>query len=123
MKTLKSREFVQIKNQAKVIASSLKAKENALAKLNKVQAELDRINKDIEVCDSFIFDKYGVHIEDVVKRVSTKTINAEGKELYKTEFKPTDIVVWNEETKVYEIAEPEVEVNEAVIEDNYALND
>lgn len=108
MKTLKSGEFVAVRNQAKVVLSSYKEKKRILSKLEELQHKLVQVQNEIDICDKFVYNKFGVHLDDVVQYTTVTIVNKEGVESKQGKWIPADTCVWNEETKLYEIAEPQV---------------
>lgn len=112
-------ELARMKRTAQNVEGFLKQKNKLEAKKANIEAELAKINEQIELTDAPTVAMTGYHTEDIIKKVVTPTdqVDKNGNVIKKTTFEfiyPETIVPPVEET-VEEILEPS---NEEVSESN-----
>ena len=124
MKILTVRQFAGVKRIAQNVNPLVVKKNKIAAKIDELNAEYNALTEEIEGHEMGVKALTGgLTSEDlVVKKVEdTGKVDKDGKPVKVTKYEPkTGVVVFNEETNVYEIhvEEPEVEnVNPEVVDD------
>lgn len=111
MKTITVRNFAAVKRTAMNVNPLVTKKNKCLAKMQELNDEILALEEEINGYEGGVIALTGHKSEELVRKVVTKIdkFDKEGKQLTKTEYVPTDIVSFNEETKMYEIHEVELD--------------
>lgn len=104
MKKFSRFEIAKFKKTAAIVDSFLKQRNKLQTKINKLQEEVDNVNKMIDLTDTYTVAITGCHTEDIIKKVSIPTdkCDAKGNIIYKHTFEfiyPDTIVPPTEENK------------------------
>lgn len=120
-KTLTVRQFATIKRVAQNVNPLVVKKNKIATKINELNAEYNALTEEIEGHEMGIKALTGGYISEdlVVKKVEdTGKVDKEGKPIKVTKYEPKEgVVVFNEETNVYEIHTEEPEVEEVAFEE------
>ena len=112
---LSTRKWATIKKTAQIVQPNVAKKQRLEAQIADLQNQLAEANASIAEWDGAIVRMTGYSSEQLIKRVvepSGKT-DANGKPLTITKWVPTEIVIFNEETNTYVIADIPAEGCEA----------
>lgn len=128
MKTLTVRQFATVKRVAQNVNPLVVKKSKIAAKIDELNAEFNALTEEIEGHEMGIKALTGGYISEdlVTKKVEeTGKLDKDGRPIKITKYEPKDILVFNEETNVYEIHIEEPEVDEAAeeLDDTVALEE
>lgn len=128
MKTLTVRQFATVKRVAQNVNPLVVKKNKIAAKIDELNAEFNALTEEIEGHEMGIKALTGGYISEdlVTKKVEeTGKLDKDGRPIKITKYEPKDILVFNEETNVYEIHIEEPEVDEAAeeLDDTIALEE
>lgn len=120
VKTLTVRQFATIKRVAQNVNPLVVKKNKIAAKINELNAEYNALTEEIEGHEMGIKSLTGGFISEdlVIKKVEdTGKVDKNGCPVKTTKYEPKEgIVVFNEETNMYEIHTEEPEVEDAIPE-------
>lgn len=107
MKTITKTQFGMIKRVAMNVNPLVTKKNKNLAKIDALLAENELLKSQIEGHEGGVKALTGYQSEDLVKKVVVKIdkYDENGKQLTMTKYVPTDMVVYDEDSKSYHIAE------------------
>lgn len=126
MKVITVRQFGMVKRVAQNVNPLVTKKNKLKAKIAQFMDEIKQIEMEIEGHEAGVKMVTGGYIsEDLVTKKVTKVdkYDKDGNQLTKTEYIPTNILVFDEDKKVYNIIEntEDAEVASEIIEANNAL--
>ena len=103
-------EFMR-KGEEKLAKLKEALKQEMAKKRESLEKEKQELEDNIALYESGIFHTFGVHVTNIVKRVVEPTgkTDKEGHPIKKTDYLPTDIVSYDEQTKQYVITLPDEE--------------
>lgn len=120
VKTLTVRQFATIKRVAQNVNPLVVKKNKIAAKINELNAEYNALTEEIEGHEMGIKSLTGGFISEdlVIKKVEdTGKVDKNGCPVKTTKYEPKEgIIVFNEETNMYEIHTEEPEVEDAIPE-------
>ena len=106
MKTLTVRQMAAVKRVAQNVNPDVTKRNKLVEKINELATEVDTLNKRIDSYELGIKAITGGYTSEdlVVKTVKdTGKVGKDGKPIKATTYEPAEHVVFNEETKLYEI--------------------
>lgn len=121
MKTLTVRQMAAVKRVAQNVNPAVARRNKLIEQINELSAELELKQQEIEGHELGIKAITGGYTSEdlVVKTVKdTGKVGKDGKPIKATTYEPAEHVVFNEETKLYEIHMPDAEaVNASEVDD------
>lgn len=111
-KTLTVRQFAAVKRVAMNVNPLVSKKNKLMDKISKLREEVEALNDEIMGHEMGIQALTGGFVSEdlLVKRVEvTDKVDKNGQPIKITKYEPSEIVTFNEELKVYEIKEDNVE--------------
>lgn len=111
-KTLTVRQFAAVKRVAMNVNPLVSKKNKLMDKISKLREEVEALNDEIMGHEMGIQALTGGFVSEdlLVKRVEvTDKVDKNGQPIKVTKYEPSEIVTFNEELKVYEIKEDNVE--------------
>ena len=117
MKTISIRQFAAVKRVAQNVNFAVTKRNKIAEQINKLNEEYNILASEIEGHEAGILALTGHTSEDLVTKVVTTTdkVDKEGRLIKVTKYEPKEgVVVFNEETKVYEIHDDIEEISEEV---------
>lgn len=113
-------QYQSVKCVAKA-CDPLIAKRNTLkAKIEKLAAEYKDCDSQINSLEAGVITVFGLHVEQLVKKVIEPGVDVNGKPKKTTKYLPTDIVSYDEQHKQYVITLPDAETTAEVAKDEVA---
>lgn len=111
MKTITTRQYATVKRVAQNVNPLVVKKNKLISKINDLTEEIAQLNNEIEGHEMGIKSLTGGYTSEdlITKRVEDSgKVDKDGKPIKITKYEPKEgVLVFNEETKVYEIIEPE----------------
>lgn len=120
MKTITERQLTSVKRVAMNVNPLVTNKNKCITKIQELTQEVEILDAEITGHEGGIIALTGYKSGDLVKKVVTKIdkYDKNGKQLTKTEYIPTDKLVFDEEKKVYNIVDStDCEWENPVVED------
>lgn len=117
MKTISIRQFAAVKRVAQNVNFAVTKRNKIAEQISKLNEEYNALEAEIEGHEAGILALTGHKSEDLVTKVVTVTdkVDKEGRPIKVTKYEPKEgVVVFNEETKVYEIHDNVEEVSDGV---------
>ena len=117
MKTISIRQLAAVKRVAQNVNSAVTKRNRIAEQLSKLNEEYNALAAEIEGHEAGILALTGHTSEELVTKVVTTTykVDKDGRPIKVTKYEPKEgIVIFNEETKVYEIHDGLEEVSDAV---------
>lgn len=117
MKTISIRQFAAVKRVAQNVNFAVTKRNKIAEQISKLNEEYNALTEEIEGHEAGILKLTGHTSEELVVKVveTTGKVDKEGRPIKVTKYEPKEgIVVFNEETKVYEIHDGLEEVADAV---------
>lgn len=117
MKTISIRQFAAVKRVAQNVNFAVTKRNKIAEQISKLNEEYNALTEEIEGHEAGILKLTGHTSEELVVKVveTTGKVDKEGRPIKVTKYEPREgVVVFNEETKVYEIHDGLEEVADAV---------
>ena len=109
LKTIATLKKDAVALKAKYDAKAAKLNEEFSEKLGKIKEEFESYQNRIDALEAGVVTITGFHVADLVKKViePTGAVDKKGRPVKKTDYLPTDIVHYDEETKQFVITVPD----------------
>lgn len=117
MKTISIRQFAAVKRVAQNVNFAVTKRNKIAEQISKLNEEYNTLTEEIEGHEAGILKLTGHTSEELVTKVVTTTdkVDKEGRPIKVTKYEPKEgVLIFNEDTKVYEIHDGLEEVSEAV---------
>lgn len=117
MKTISIRQFAAVKRVAQNVNFAVTKRNKIAEQISKLNGEYNALTEEIEGHEAGILKLTGHTSEELVVKVveTTGKVDKEGRPIKITKYEPREgVVVFNEETKVYEIHDGLEEVTDVV---------
>lgn len=121
MKTISVRQFAAVKRVAQNVNYAVTKRNKIVEQIHKLSQEYNSLTEEIEGHEAGIIKLTGHTSEELVTKVieTTDKVDKEGRPIKVTKYEPkTNLVVFNENTKVYEIHDDTEEVANTVAVDS-----